>query len=148
MYDLWAGNPQPVTNPHPGAAFGTATITGQSSFEAGYGVSLYDTHEMEKDLYVGSGPTYGEYGFAFDITVHFSDGVTLTTEPLVDIFAIADPSYGNFALNAPSAVQDAATLAIYNAATGVPEPSSLLLAALGGLACLGVRRFRSKRAQS
>ena len=55
MYDLWAGNPEPTTEPHPGAAFGDVYITGQKSFYTGYGVSLYDAHEMEKDLYIGEG---------------------------------------------------------------------------------------------
>ena len=118
---------------------------------APFGVSLYDTHEMEKDLYIGSGATYGEYGFAFNVTVHFSDGVTLNTGPLVDVFAISDPNYFDFADNASIALQDSATQAIYNAAnaaiywpfrvvlqdaathpintivTAVPEPSSVIL---------------------
>ena len=86
-----------MTEPHPGAAFGDVYINGQTSSYTGYGVSLYDAHEMEKDLYIGSGPTYGEYGFAYDVVVHFSDGVTLTSGPLVNVFAISDPNYGDFA---------------------------------------------------
>ena len=31
------------------------------------------------------------------MVVHFSDGVTLTSGPLVDVFAISDPNYGDFA---------------------------------------------------
>ena len=141
MYDLWAGNPEPTTDPHPGAASGDVYVTGQSSFEQGYGVSLYDTHEMEKDLYFGSGNTYGEYGFAFDIVVHFADGVTLTSPTLVNVFATSDPMWGDFADHASYQQQDATSMAIYNAVTAVatPEPSSLALAAIGaatlGLLC-------------
>ena len=96
MWDVWAGNPEPNTNPHPGAAFGDIYINGNTSYYPGFGVSLYDTHELEKDLYIGSGPTDGEYGFAFNVTVQFAGGLTLTTQPLVDAFAISDPSAGDF----------------------------------------------------
>ena len=112
MWDRWAGD----TVGHPGAALGDVYINGKTSFYQGYGVSLYDTHEMEKDLYVGTGPTYGEYGFAFNITVTFANGTTLTTGPLVDVFAMSDPSTGNFAANASVAQQDNATGAVYRAA--------------------------------
>ena len=125
MYDLWAGNPEPVADPHPGAAFGDVYITGQSSFEAGYGVSLYDTHEMEKDLYIGSGPTYGEYGFAFDIVVHFADGVTLTSGPLVNVFAISDPNYGNFAAKCAVPAAGRRDAGHLHAVTAVPTPNHL-----------------------
>ena len=118
MWDIWAGNPQPVTNPHPGAAFGDVFINGKTDYYPGFGVSLYDTHELEKDLYIGSGPTNGEYGFAFNVTVQFAGGLTLTTQPLVDVFAISDPSTGDFGDNAPLAQQDAATQAIYKASMG------------------------------
>ncbi|HTU26846.1 MAG TPA: PEP-CTERM sorting domain-containing protein [Pirellulales bacterium] len=146
MYDLWAGNPEPTLDPHPGAAFGDVYITGQSSFEAGYGVSLYDTHEMEKDLYIGSGDAYGEYGFAFDIVVHFSDGVTLASAPLVNVFATSDPNYGDFAENASYQQQDAASEAIYQAvmAAAAPEPSSLSLVAIAA-GLLGLRRWLNGR---
>ncbi len=66
-------------------------------------------------MYIGSGPTYGEYGFAFTVTAHFNDGITLTTEPLVDIFALSDPNYGDFADTASLSQQDQASFAIYRA---------------------------------
>ncbi len=116
IFDRWAGNPQPDTNPHPGASFGDVFVTGKTSFLSGFGVSLYDSHELEKDLYIGSGPTYGEYGFAYNITVHFANGTTLITSPLVDVFAISDPSTGNFAGNASAVQQDNASSALYRAA--------------------------------
>ncbi|HEY1598759.1 MAG TPA: dockerin type I domain-containing protein [Pirellulales bacterium] len=115
MWDTWAGNPQPVTNPHPGAAFGDVYINGKTDYYPGFGVSLYDSHELEKDLYIGPGPTNGEYGFAYNLTIQFAGGLTLTTPALVDVFAISDPSTGDFGDNAPLAQQDAATLAIYRA---------------------------------
>ena len=101
---------------YPGASPGNVLITGQSMFEPGIGISLFDAHELEKDLFIGSGPTYGEYGFVMDITVKFTSGITLTTGPLVDVFAVSDPNFGDFADNALSAQQDAATKAIYRAA--------------------------------
>lgn len=146
-WDLWAGNPEPTVSPHPGASFGDVYINGTTSFYPGFGVSLYDTHELEKDLYIGSGPASGEYGFAFNVVVHFSDGITLTSGPLVDVFAMSDPTYGDFADNAPVSQQDAATLAIYNAVTAVPEPSSFVMLAIGlaGLILRGLHRHsRSK----
>jgi hypothetical protein len=109
MYDRDVGQ-------YPGASPGNVQITGQSSFEPGIGISLYDAHELAKDLIVGAGPTYGEYGFAMDVTVKFASGITLTTGPLVDVFAVSDPSLGDFADNASPAQQDAATAAIYRAA--------------------------------
>ena len=89
IYDLWAGNPDPTTFPHPGASAGDIYLNGTTSFYAGFGVSLYDFHELEKDLYLapGSTQTYGEYGFAFDVTVHFAGGQTVTSGPLVDVWA-------------------------------------------------------------
>jgi len=83
--------------------------------DAPFGVSLYDSHELEKDLYIGSGPAYGEYGFAFTVTTHFNDGVTLTTGPLVDIFVLSDPNDGDFADTASVTQQDQATFDIYRA---------------------------------
>ncbi len=151
VYDLWAGNPDPVTNPHPGASFGDIYVNGNTSFYPGFGVSLYDHHELEKDLYIAAGSTQtnGEYGFAFRVTVQFADGVTLTTSPLVDIFATdttTDPDNpGGFATFAPDSQQDAATLAVYDAVmASTPEPSSLALAALGAVA-LALPKLRALR---
>ena len=120
-------------------------MNGNTPFYSGFGVSLYDHHELEKDLYLApsSTQTYGEYGFAFDVTVHFANGTTLTSAPMVDVFALSDPNLGDFADNAPLAQQDIATLGIYNAAVGVPEPSSLVLAGVAvALLSLAYRRNR------
>ena len=150
IYDLWAGNPQPVTNPHPGASFGDVYVNGATSFYAGFGVSLFDHHELEKNLYLapGSTQTYGEYGFAFDVTVHFANGTTLVSGPMVDVFALditTDPSNpGGFATFAPPAQQDAATVGIYNAVTGVPEPSALVLAGAAVALCALGRLIRNR----
>ncbi len=148
IYDRYAGNPDPVTDPHPGASSGDIYVNGSTSFYSGFGVSLYDFHELEKDLYIapGSTQTYGEYGFAFDVIVHFTDGVTLNEGPLVDMFATdttTDPDNpGGFATFASDSQQDVATQAVYNAVMAAPEPSSLVLAALGAaaLAICGWRR--------
>jgi hypothetical protein len=152
IYDLWAGNPDPVNNPHPGASAGDVYVNGTTPFYPGFGVSLYDHHELEKDLFLapGSTQTYGEYGFAFDVTVHFSNGTTLTSIPMVDVFALditTDPDNpGGFATFAPLAQQDIATLGIYNAVTGVPEPSTAALVAIGALCGLGrLRTHRTRR---
>lgn len=150
IFDLWAGNPDPVANPHPGASFGDIYVNGSTSSYPGFGVSLYDAHELQKDLYLapGSTQTYGEYGFAFEVTVHFAGGQTVSTGPLVDVFALditTDPDNpGGFATFAPFTVQDAATQAIYNAAVGVPEPSAVVLAVVG-LLCAGVAYRRKQR---
>ncbi|HTQ37716.1 MAG TPA: PEP-CTERM sorting domain-containing protein, partial [Pirellulales bacterium] len=132
IYDLYAGDPS-----YPGASAGDVYIYGNTSFQTGFGVSLYYYHELEKDIYLAadSTQTYGEYGFAFDVLVHFaSNGMTLDTGPLYDVFALdttTDPDNpGGFATFAPFPLQDAATEAIYAAL--VPEPSSFLLALIGG----------------
>jgi len=154
IYDLWAGNPDPVNNPHPGASFGDVYLNGTTPFYSGFGVSLYDHHELQKNLYLaaGSTQTYGEYGFAFDVTVHFANGTTLTSVPLVDVFALditTDPNNpGGFATFAPPGQQDVATLGIFNAVTGVPEPSTAVLVAMGALAFLGRRRLSTLTARN
>ncbi|HTU26847.1 MAG TPA: hypothetical protein VMF30_15670 [Pirellulales bacterium] len=149
IYDRYAGNPDPVTDPHPGASYGDVYVNGTTPFYQGFGVSLYDFHELEKDLYIApdSTQTYGEYGFAFEVIVSFVDGPTLSTGPLVDIFATdttTDPDNpGGFATFAPDSQQDAATLAVYDAVmAAAPEPSSFLMAAFGaiGMGIYGYRR--------
>ena len=126
-------------------------------------------HELQKDLYVGAGSTqtYGEYGFAFDVAVSLLDPftfqpmTTLTTAPMVDVFALTDPSLnpaldtelnpqgGDFGDDAPQSQQDAATTFIYDAAISaaapVPEPSAFVLAA-ACLAICGVAGPRMRRA--
>jgi hypothetical protein len=130
---------------HPGAAAGTVNITGTSLTQVGYGVSLYDVHELSKHLYLGAGSTqkFGEYGFAYNVTVHFAGGQTLISGTLVDVFSLTDPTLpgGSFAL-APRAQQDAATLAVYNA---VPEPSTVALAGTAAMVA-GIAWLRRKRA--
>ncbi|HZZ26953.1 MAG TPA: dockerin type I domain-containing protein [Pirellulales bacterium] len=120
IFDIYGDDPSYPPFPHPGAQPGDVYVTGSGwssvpSNTAPFGVSLIDQHELEKDLYIGSGPTFGAYGFAYTVTVHFSDGVTLTTEPLVDIFGLSDPSYGDFYGTVDSKIQDQATFAIYRA---------------------------------
>ncbi len=133
---------------HPGASNGTFNLTGSAS-SPGFGISLDDFHEVEKDLFLVTGSTQanGEYGYAFDVTIPFTNGTTLTTGPLVDVFATGttdDPDNpGGFSL-VPDAQQDAATLQVYDsviAAAAAPEPSTVALAAAGAL-LLGLARFR------
>jgi hypothetical protein len=150
IFDLWAGNPAPLTDPHPGASLGDLYVDGAAAFYPGFGVSLYDAHELEKDVYLAanSTQTYGEYGFAFDVTVHFAGGQTVNSGPLVDVFALditTDPANpGGFATFAPFAQQDLATQALYNAAVGVPEPSSGILLGAAGIAAVATAGFRSR----
>src|SRR5208283_4215500 len=68
IYDLWVGDPG-----HPGASSGTVSVNGTTSFASGFGVSLTDPHELAHDLYLSSTSTqtYGEYGFAYTVTVQF-----------------------------------------------------------------------------
>ena len=121
IFDLFAGNSDGL---HPGAATGDVSIDGASGLLSGFGVSLTDFHELEKYLYIagGSSQVDGEYGFAFDVTATFANG-TVTSGPLVDVFATDIGAGGGFATNASDAVQDAATAAIYSAV--VPEPATL-----------------------
>ncbi|HEV3415467.1 MAG TPA: hypothetical protein VG056_01580 [Pirellulales bacterium] len=128
LYDRFAGNSD---GQHPGASAGDVDVSGSTSVLPGFGVSLMDFHELEKDLYIasGSGQMAGEYGFAFNISATFANG-TVTTGPLVDIFATDIGAGGGFATNAdPFTLQDPATLAIFNAA--VPEPSAFALVTIG-----------------
>ncbi|MGA2259221.1 MAG: autotransporter-associated beta strand repeat-containing protein, partial [Thermoguttaceae bacterium] len=121
IYDLWVGDPG-----HPGASSGTVSVNGTTSFASGFGVSLTDPHELAHDLYLSatSTQTYGEYAFAYTVTVHFpSTGATLTTVPLVDVYALSDPNLGDFPDNASYTQQDAASVSIFQAATRVEPPS-------------------------
>jgi autotransporter-associated beta strand protein len=115
VYDRYAGF-------YAGASSGTATLSGTTSYVAGYGISLTDPHELQKDLYISSSSsqTYGEYGYAYDVAVKFSNGQTLTSGPLVTVFAMSDRNLGDFSDNAPVIQQDEATLAIFNAAIKTP----------------------------
>jgi hypothetical protein len=131
---------------HPGASNGMFNLTG-SAATGGFGISLDDFHEAEKDLFLGAGSTQtnGEYGYAFDVTVPFTNGPPLTVGPLIDVFATgttSDPDNpGGFSL-VPDSQQDAATLQIYDAAMAVvPEPSTVLLASAGTV-LFGLARFR------
>ena len=137
---------------HPGASAGNFNLTG-SAATGGFGISLYDFHEVEKDLVLSatSSQTYGEYGYAFDVTIPFSDGLTYTVGPLVDVFGTGtntDPDNPGGFSNAPDAQQDAATQQVYDAVTtAAPEPPTAFLAATAaavfGLA--GLRRLKPRR---
>jgi hypothetical protein len=110
--DRYAGNPD---GNHPGATNGTTNVYGNTSFDAGFQVSLTDPHELAKDLYFGGGVNRdGEYGFSYNVTVHFASGQTLTTGPLVDVWATDIGPEGGFASNAPADQQSNAILAIYH----------------------------------
>jgi hypothetical protein len=65
-------NPINGTAVYPGTTGGTVNVTGNQSYATGFGVSLYDAHELAKELFIGSGPGYGEYGFSFTVTVPFT----------------------------------------------------------------------------
>ncbi|HEV2969474.1 MAG TPA: hypothetical protein VGY55_05735 [Pirellulales bacterium] len=111
---------------YPGAAPGTVQFTGGIAgvgpFVPGYGVSLFDPHELQKKLYFGAASTqyYGEYGFSYEVSVTLAGGQKLTTGPLIDVFA-TDIGTSGFYSNAPILQQNAATMAIYSAAIAVPE---------------------------
>ncbi len=142
LYDLEVGA-------YPGATNGVANLTGTAATTPGFGISVQYYHEIEKDLHLAlvSSQTNGEYGFAFDVTIPFIDGVTLTTGPLVEVFATGTSDDPNstastgFGLE-PDAQQDAATLQVYDSVmAAVPEPSTTVLAAAGAM-LLGMIRFR------
>ena len=81
-----------------------------------YDTTLYGDagHEIVKQLSIapGSSQTDGEYGFAFTVTAHFAGGLTVTSGPLVDIFALGSTGSDSESpfLNNPG-LQDQATLA-------------------------------------
>jgi hypothetical protein len=106
-------------------------------------------HQLQKDIYIADpSQTNGEYGFAFGLDVTFATGsgsVTVSSGPLVDVFATDIGAGGGFATNAdPFTMQDPATLAIYTAA--VPEPSAIALTLMGAvvIGVGGCRRFRRR----
>jgi hypothetical protein len=106
----------------PGAAPGNVQFSGSTLFVPGYGVSLEDPHELQKQLFLGAGSsqTYGEYGFSYEVSVILPGRQKLTTGPLVDVFA-TDIGNSGFYSTAPISQQDTASLAIYDAAIAVPE---------------------------
>ena len=101
----------------PGSSPGNISISGATPLASGFQVSLQDAHELAHELVIApnSAQTYGEYGFAFDITLTLSNGTVMTSGPMVCVYGVTDPNLGDFADNAPLAQQDNATLAIYNA---------------------------------
>jgi hypothetical protein len=127
-------------------------ISGSTSVVAGFPVSGSDFHELLKDIYIapGSTQTYGEYGYAYDVTFtlqqnlpflpDYGDTVTLTTPPMVNVFALTDPDLpgGDYGDDAPYTQQDVATMQIYDAAMAsaqaVPEPSTFVLGGIGFVA--------------
>jgi hypothetical protein len=148
IYDVAYGL-EPGASKPPSQGGPSIDLMGTTASLAGFPVSLSYYHELEKDLYIapGSTQTYGEYGFAFDATITFSDGNTVTTPTMVDVFALTDPTLpnGDFGDDAPQALQDNATQLIYNAVTAapVPEPTTFLLAAASVAGCaIGIWRGR------
>jgi hypothetical protein len=133
-------------SPPPAGESGLAVITGNSSFVPGFAVSGSIYHELLKELYIaGDSQTYGEYGYAFDVTYTLNvpppyggGTVTLTTPPMVDVFGLTDPDLGDYGDDAPYQQQDFATSQIFNAAMAsaqaVPEPSTFLLGGIGFVA--------------
>ena len=123
-----AGTSVAVTNRDagalPGSVAGTLTLSGTSSFQAGYGVSLLDPHELGTFLFLAanSNQTYGEFGFSYEVSVTLTGtGQTLTTGPLVDVFATDIGSSGGFKTFAAQSQQNTASLDIYNAAIAIPD---------------------------
>ncbi len=140
FFDLFPNNSDGL---HPGASAGDFNLTG-SAATGGFGISLYDFHEVEKDLILSptSSQTYGEYAYAFDVTIPFSDGSTYTVGPLVDVFGTeTDPDNPVDFSDAPDAQQDVATQQVYDSVmVAVPEPSALALASAAA-AVFGVARL-------
>ena len=126
----------------------TGTLPADATYPSGFGFDYGDFgHEMVKQLFIASGSsqTTGDYGFAYTMTAHFSGGLTVTTGPLVDIFALASSDSTASFLGAfgPGSLQDAATIAIYNAVTAqqaVPEPSASAMALLAMSIAASTRR--------
>lgn len=157
----------PNASPLPTVANGLyVNLYGTTPSATGFPVSAEYFHELQKALYLGTlgseTQTYGEYGYAFDVTVtlvptelalefnSMLSPVTLTTAPMVDVFAMTDPEDGDFGDDALQSQQDMATEFIYeaatSAATAVPEPSTFAMAAVcvavGGAVALRRRRAR------
>ncbi len=87
-------------------------------------MSLLDPHELGKYLFLAanSNQTYGEFGFSYEVSVTLTGtGQTLTTGPLVDVFATDIGSSGGFKTFAAQSQQNTASLDIYNAAIAIPE---------------------------
>jgi len=144
FHNAFAGNSD---GNHPGAGFCSVNLAG-SAAAGSLAISLQDFHEIEKDLFLPltSTQTYGEYGFAFDITIPFGNGTTLTAGPMVDVFGTATTDDPDGFSAAPDSQQDVATEQIYDAVTTpVPEPSTLALAAAGATALVVARSRRRKR---
>ena len=144
---------------HPATSGLHATLTGSSITPvAGWQLlSPYDAapygdpgHELVKQIYIPgtSTQTAGEYGFAFTMTAHFAGGQTITTGPLVDIFAL-DSSPATAGFLGSDALQDAATLSIYGKvipqSLSTPEPASLTL---GLIAALGLLRLARRKGRA
>ena len=128
------------------------TIDGSHSSVDGFQVNGNDPHELQKILHgynVAGGNGDGIYGFAFNFTVTFGDGSSVTSGTLVDMYE----TYNFFVNNGGDAggppyfglgtggVTEEAALAVLAA---VPEPSSLVLLAIGAAGVV-MHRWRCRR---
>lgn len=123
---------QPPVNVTGGSLPSPATIS----------ISGNTDHELLWTLSGGAIPT-GVYGVGYVVKGHPTSTPSTPYDPsptLVAMFITPNFTLGN--VNDPNSPFNLATSAIYNKALGIPEPSTLVLAALAGVAMLAARLRR------
>jgi hypothetical protein len=119
------------------------TLDGNSTATAGYPISGNTSHEFIFTL-AGAELHEGVYGIAYSVRGNPVGGNPyVPTQLLVATWSTPGFDPGNEPLDPESPLQ-MAQLAIFNAATTVPEPSSIVLAVLGA-AAVGFFRWQRSR---
>ncbi len=147
---LWYAGPTPPTlspvpltiTPQDGAIVGSVQVDGGTGFQSGFLVGVFDgtslgdfEHQLNYSFDAPGGVPVGAYAVALQLTGTGQAGPFIPSAPFVAVFN-NQMSLNDFNATAP---------ALYAAAiAGVPEPSSLVLGALG---CLGAVGFALRRAR-
>ena len=119
---------------------GSLTVAGDSGFQPGFLIGEYDgsslgdfEHQLNYSLSVPSGVPVGAYALALQLT-----GIDSLGQPYVS----SDPFVAVFNNGLPVNTLPAVAGQLYAAAVAVPEPSSIVLALVGGMALAYFARRR------
>lgn len=135
-----------VITPQDFSISGSVTATGTSGFQTGFLIGQFDgvalgayEHQLNYEIDVPGGVPVGAYAIALQLT-----GVNAANQP----FLASDPFVAVFNNGLQIGGFPAVANQLYTAAMTVPEPSSIMLAALAGAGVIafGRRRLLSRKA--
>ncbi len=119
---------------------GSVTVTGTSGFQNGFLIGAYDgstlgvyEHQFNYEIDVPGGVPVGAYALSMELTGTNNVGVPyVASDPFVIVFN------NGYLISAFPALADQ----LYTAALPVPEPSTMVLAAIAGVGLIGFARRR------